>query len=103
MKSVIVERGAVNVEALDAALRAALGAATTGYSISGGNVIVHLLDSATAQQENQARIQKLNQARTNYGVNPLDVATYTAQPALIQQLAQKISWLEQEIAALQGG
>jgi hypothetical protein len=121
MKDVTIERSTVNIEALDAELRAALGAATTGFTAGGGKIVVHLLDSATPQQENLARQivlahdparltpqqqqeaerkTKLDQARRDYGAAELDLAPYAGQGPIIQKLAQKILWLEREIADL---
>jgi hypothetical protein len=121
MKDITIERSAVNIDALDAELRAALGAATSGYSIGGGKVIVHLLDSATPQQEALARQvvathdaarltqqqqqeaerqSRLAQSRRDFGAMEIDLAPYGTQPPTIQQLAQKIAWLEREITDL---
>ncbi len=121
MKDIAIERSTVNIDALDAELRAALGAATTGFTIGGGRVTVHLLDSAIPAQETLARQivaahdsarltqqqqleaerkGKLDQARRDYGAAEIDLAPYGVQPPPIQQLAQKIAWLERELADL---
>ncbi len=55
MKTIQVERSNINIEALDATLRTALGNGTTGLSYQKGIVIVHLVDSVSADQEKQAR------------------------------------------------
>jgi hypothetical protein len=121
MKDISIERSIVNIDALDSELRAALGELTTGFSTGGGRVIVHLLDAATSQQEGLARQivlahdparltppqqleaerqAKLDQARKEYGAAEIDLAVYDSQGPIIQQLAQKIAWLEREIADL---
>jgi hypothetical protein len=121
MKDITIERGIVNIDALDADLRAALGDITSGFSVSGGRVIVHLLDAATRQQEDQARQivlnhdptrltqqqqqqaerqAKLDQARKDYGTAEIDLTVYASQGPIIQQLAQKIAWLEREVTDL---
>ena len=118
MKDITIERTTVNIDALDAELCTALGAVTTGFSLGGGRVIVHLLDSATSQQEslarqivlthdpnrltpeqqaNELRKTKLEQARRDFGAAEIDLALYSAQTPPVQQLAQKIAWLEREI------
>jgi len=55
------------------------------------------------QQAEVDRETKLNQARQNYGAAELDLTGFSGQPALIQQLAQKIVLLEREIADLREG
>jgi hypothetical protein len=108
----------VNIEALDQAIRAACPN-FTGLSTGKRGVALHFSPNVTSaeretarqiaenhdpeqltprQQAEMQRRQQLDQARTNYGVNPLDLTAYNSQGVLIQQLAQKISWLEQEIA-----
>jgi hypothetical protein len=87
-------------------------------------VIIHLQDNATPQQESQAmqiaqshdpskltpeqqaaitRKSKLDQARRDYGATELDLQPFGGQPALIQQIAQKVVFLEREIAEMRGG
>jgi hypothetical protein len=121
MKDIAIERGIVNIDALDADLRADLGDITTGFSVVVGTVIVHLLDTATPQQENRARQivlahdptrltqqqqqqaerqARLDQARRDYGAAEIDLSVYASQGPIIQQLAQKIAWLEREITNL---
>jgi hypothetical protein len=124
MQSISIDRTAVNVEALDADLRAALGVLTSGISVGRGQVIVHLLDTATPAQINQARAvvqahdparltpeqqtraarrARLEQSRQDYGAAELDLTAFTGQSALVRLLAQKIAWLEQEINTLRLG
>jgi hypothetical protein len=121
MIEVIIQRAAVNIEALDTALRAALGNVATGISVGGGQVKLHLTDDATpaqvdtaralavahvptdltpAQQAALIRRQKLDQARRDYGASEIDLTVYAGQNALLVALAQKIAWLERELAAL---
>lgn len=125
MKEVKINNiAAVNVPALDKALRDVLGATVFGVSYNGEEVTVHLADSATTaqlgqarsialahdptqltpdQQAEAARKVKLEQTRSDFGAADIDLAAYGSQPALIQKMAQKIAWLEQEITELRGG
>ncbi len=124
MKDILVTKNAVNLEALDADLKTALGSIVTGVSTGPYGVQVHFTDAVTAAQENQARsivqshdpekltpnqqsalnhTTKLNQARADYGATALDLAALKGQPSFIQQMAQKIAWLELEIKELRGG
>ena len=121
MREIMIERSTVNIEALDATLRTALGQAISGVSSRAGQVIVHL--SATVSQaqidqarsiviahdpaqltaEQQAEIDRRQALETARAANttPLNTADYNSETAAIQQLAQKIAWLEQEIDNLQ--
>lgn len=120
MKTITIQRSSVNIEALDAALQAVFGNRMSGISTGKYGVQVHLADDATPQEisqaksivtnhdpsvltpEQQAEAQRqavLEQARTA-NATPLNVGDYSGQTALIQALAQKISWLEQEITDL---
>jgi hypothetical protein len=124
MITITIQRGAVNIEALDAEVRAALGALTSGIGITLNGVQVYLVDTATpaqiaqarallqahdparqtpAQQAAAARKAKLDGLRQDVGNNDLDLTPYNGQAAVIRVLAQKIAWLEQEIAALRAG
>lgn len=123
MKNIVHERKAVNPEALDAELRAALGAALIGISAGPNGVLVHLQDDVTAQQvttaqqlvaahdpsrlsprqqAEQERQQQLAALRSAKGaaLNPTD---YGSKDTLVQVLAQKLAWLEQEVLDLRGG
>lgn len=121
MHNITIEPRNVNPEALDGELRAALGEVYAGLSTGPYGICIHLADEASPAQEQQAkqivashdparltagqqaeldRVEKLEQARNDYGVVELDAAAYKSQPALIQQLAQKIVMLEREIADL---
>lgn len=124
MADIVIDRTNINFEALDAEIRTALGNITSGISVGGGKVVVHLAANATQQQMNQVRAivqahnpaqltpgqqaeiqrrQRLNQARQDYGSTPLDLTVYGSVDANMRRLAQKIYWLEQEIAELRGG
>jgi hypothetical protein len=121
MIEVNVTRASVNIEALDEQLRTTFGALTSGFSISSGQVIVYLGNQATPAQVNQARTivtnhdpsllttaqqaalmqrQKLDQARRDYAASETDLTPYVGKDPLLVTLAQKIVWLEREIAAL---
>lgn len=110
-----IERSTVNLESLDADLRAALGEAVSGISTHAGFVTVHFTgksipaDTQTArqiiinhdpskltpaqqgQQEHAAKLASLRQQKGD----DLDSAKF-ADP-LLNELARKIAWLEQEI------
>lgn len=129
MREIQVKREMVNVEALDAALRAALGEVVFGISAGPEGVIAHLADAATAQQITQAqtlieqhdptlltpeqqvkleRYQQLEGARALGETNPLPVdgegyktIAGLTDEALVR-LAQKVAWLEREIPLLRG-
>jgi hypothetical protein len=117
----------INREALDAALAETLGAAYGGFSAQERGAIITVtvfiasetkpaqitaLDALMAahdpavltdeQQARQAQQQKLAAARRDYKGTDLDPAAYLGETALVQDLARKIAWLEQEIAALHG-
>lgn len=120
MQEVSFEPQPLNLVALNATLHAALGDALIGISVGSYGLRVHLSETATSQQvaqvktivlkhdpnqltpeqaAEQQREGKLEQARESNAA-PLDVTAY-ADPAL-RKLADKIAWLEQEIAALRG-
>jgi hypothetical protein len=122
MQTITIARNSVNLEALDADIRAALGSKAAGISSGPYGVAVHLSDnasqadidqvqaivaahdSAVLTAEQQARIDQqaaLDSARAANAV-PVNLADYSGEAANMQQLAGKIAWLEQEIAALQG-
>jgi hypothetical protein len=115
-----IERVDVNVELLDAQLRALGDNLFYGLSIQRNSVILYLNDAAssdlqktlahaarqhdstqmTPQQEaHAARQSQIEQGRTQ---TPLDAARYADSPTLIQALAAKIAWLEQEMRDLRG-
>lgn len=117
---------AINREALDTALAEAFGAVYGGFAARETaeqiEVTVYIdsgikpsqlnaLDALMAahdpavltpdQQARQAQAQKLAAARRDYRSMDLNLAAYNSENALVQALARKIAWLEQEIAALQ--
>jgi hypothetical protein len=121
MIDIIVGRASVNIAALDAQLRAALGIITSGFSAGNGQVVVHLLETATPAQVDQARAiviahdptalttaqqaalarrQKLDQSRRDSGASEIDLSLYTGKDPLLDALARKVAWLEREIADL---
>jgi hypothetical protein len=57
----------------------------------------------TERQAETDRRTRLAQARQNYRAPEMDLTAYGSQSAIIQRLAQKIAWLEQEVADLRGG
>jgi len=120
MKTITIAREQTNITALDEALENALGENYLGLSAYGGEVRVHLLRETSdadvlqaqqivhdhdpaqltmGQQAEITRRQNLLQARAD---NPalLDTATYAASDPLLQELAHKLNWLEQEIRDL---
>ena len=115
MQEIAVNLSTVNIEGLDAALRAALGAKALGVSVRHGAVALLLTDDARAADVAQARsiaaahdpnaltpAQKERQALLTLRAansTPLDPAAYAGESALIQALADKIAWLEREIGA----
>jgi hypothetical protein len=115
-----IERADVNVELLDAQLRAAAGEHFYGLSLQRGAVLLYLSDAISPdtqqtlgriarqhdatqvtpkQQAEAERKIALEQGRTRV---PIDEKQYEGSPALIQALAAKIAWLEQEIRDLRG-
>ena len=125
MKDITIERNAVNLAALDADLRAALGAAVSGASYAQSVVTVHFTDKIDSgdvdkqvdtarrivlnhdpavltpqQQKEQAQAAKLAAARQSNTAD-LDAAKF-ADPQL-NEVARKVAWLEQEIIALRAG
>ena len=129
MREIQVEREIVNVEALDAALRAALGGVVFGISAGPQKVVTYVADDATVQQislvqtlieqhdptlltpEQQVKLERheqLEQARALGETNPLlvDGEGYKTVAGLtddaLLRLAQKVAWLEREIMSLRG-
>ncbi len=113
----------LNREALNAQLIALLGVVYGGFAdqqtATGFNVTVFLSNTLsdftdldvlmathdpqqlTADQlARQDRQQKLLAARRDFQGSELDPADYVGESALLQVLARKIAWLEQEIASL---
>ncbi len=125
MKTVTIDVPAeINVAALDAALRDALGADFFGLVAGGQRVTLCLADSVKPAQLNQARrlvethdpaqltpeqqaaadrAAKLQQSRGEAGTGELRLADFEGKEALLAQLARKVLWLEREIRALREG
>jgi hypothetical protein len=116
----------LNREALNAALIQLLGIHYGGFAdrqtVTGYTVTVFLssaladfaqLDALMAahdpqqltaeQRARQEQQQKLASARRDYQGSDLDPADYAGENALVQTLARKIAWLEQEVASLREG
>lgn len=55
MSDIILDRQHVNMDALDATLRAALGTAISGISFAKRKVAIHFVSEPTAEQDAQAR------------------------------------------------
>ena len=120
MLNIVVElTGPVNLEALDAALRSALGGAVVGVSAADDSVLIHLRADASPdtaaqarsaaarhdpaalsprQQAERDRSDRLDAARRDAGDSPLDPDAF-ADPRL-RALAQRVVWLALEIEAL---
>jgi hypothetical protein len=118
MNDIVVQKASINIEALDADLRAALGAAVSGISYGGGQVTVHMDDNATPTQVQQA--QQIVGSHDANRLTAAQQAAVTRQEALAQlrqtadgitlatadfagkqrDLAQKVMWLEQEVREL---
>ncbi len=109
----------VNVEALDAALRAALGGAVVGVSAAADGVHIHLraeagpdaaaqarsiavrhdpLALSQRQQAERERRERLAAARSDAAASPLDPDAFA--DARVRALAQRVAWLALEIEAL---
>lgn len=122
MKTLPINRSSVNVSALDTELRNTLSEQYVGLSERPGTVKVHLMNSASAAQMQQAeqlvldhnaaaltaeqeaeqtRQQAITQFRSN-DAGELDLTAYDGASAEIQALAQKLAWLELEIRELRG-
>jgi len=124
MKTLTIERTNINGSALDTSLRSAFPKKFDGFTHNGEIVTLLFQDTVTDQELQQAeslveshapskltpdqqaevdRKAKLDQARKDVGAVGLDTKAFNSQPVLIQQLAQKIAWLELEITQLKGG
>lgn len=117
MHQIIIERDGINIEALDEVLRSALNTTYIGLSTRPNEVILHLIQSSTPEQRNQARQlvlnhdssqhtqtqqrrqqrrQRLDQLRRDNDAD-INEDDYALELPLFRALAQKIAWLEQEI------
>jgi hypothetical protein len=120
MISIAVESTNINVEALDSDLREALGSTVLGISWDGQEVGVYLSEDATQAQISQARqiVEQHNpdhltpdqqaalarntllETLRNENAAQIDVSAYEEESPTVQTLAQKIAWLELEVAAM---
>ena len=121
MKTLQIELAAANVTALDYDLRTALTSHFFGLTYDGKLVTLVLDDAVTGNEVRQAQTivaahdpskltpdqqaeilqaAKLDQARKDYATTQLDLSVYQGKDALLQKLAEKVVWLEQEINAL---
>lgn len=106
-----------NLEQLDAELRSIFNEIIFGVSANHKEVIVHLTEEASENQletarelvlaHNPARLTQAQQAakqlqteREKQLAIPLMVQAFENEPESVQQLAEKIAWLELEILTL---
>lgn len=122
MQDISFTRESANVEALDAELRAALGALMLGVSAAANTVTVHLAAPAAPdqaqhigqivrdhdaarltprQQAELARRALIDDARSRHA-GLLDPADFAAEPDAIRRLADRLAWLELELRELRG-
>jgi hypothetical protein len=120
MIEVWIDRSDVNIELLDAQLRAVGGDLVYGVSTQRGGVMVYISEAMsekmrkqlaqivrthdstqmTPQQEIAAeRYTLLQEARSDA---PLSTEDFNGADTLTRALAKKIAWLEQEIRELRG-
>ena len=120
MRHVMFERPPLNLPALEDDLRAALGAAYAGCSLTPTALVVHLHRDSDAEGERRARrvvrdhdperlsagqerareqAQRLAAARAEAGSAP-DPAAY-ADPQ-VAALVRRVNWLAAEVEALRG-
>lgn len=117
MIEITFRRTDVNVEALDEQLRVGVGAAVLGVSTGSENMRVFMAESATQEQQEQARAivgahrpeQLTARQRTQRDAEQelkalrranqtaLDAGEYDSSEAQIVKLAGKVAWLEREI------
>ncbi len=115
-----VERNDVNVELLDAQLRAIGGDAFYGLSVQRGGITLCVSETASdtvqkqlmqaARQHDAAQVTDQQKAETERAdillerrkeplLNPEE---YVTSDALLRALADKVAWLEQEVRDLRG-
>ncbi len=120
---VITDMSGVNLEALDASLRQALGATVAGISLRRAQVIVHLatdaspqqvasarslvqrhdpLQLSTKQQEQKQREQQIKAAHAD-ALAARKAATGGDVSEQIALLTRRIDWLEKALEALAAG
>lgn len=117
-----IARDTINIELLDSELRSAMGEAYVGLSFAPNNVTAYLRDDISEALVTEARqiIQQHDAAELTYQQRataelyaklallrtqnsiPLDEGEFAEEAPLIRLLAQKVGWLELEIAALRG-
>jgi multidrug efflux pump subunit AcrA (membrane-fusion protein) len=113
MQNIEVTKSIVNVAGLDAELRNNLGDVVKGVSVRRGQVIVHLDDRVTAAQVSQAQQIVLDhdasqrtpeQSARQQLEADRKIYRQLFDPASInlQQLAERVAWLENEIRDLRG-
>ncbi len=121
---VITDMSGVNLEALDASLRAALGATVAGISLRGAQVIVHLaadaspqqvasarslvqrhdpLQLSTKQQEDKQREQQIKTAHEDALAARKQTVEASDVSGQIALLTRRIDWLEKMLEALAAG
>ena len=120
---VITDMSGVNLEALDASLRQALGAAVAGISLRRAQVIVHLAADASPQQVASARSlvqrhdpQQLSEKQQEQKQREQQIKAAHADALAARQaatgadineqvalLTRRIDWLEKMLEALAAG
>ena len=121
---VITDMSGVNLEALDASLRQALGATVKGISLRRGQVIVHLATDASPQQVASARSlvqrhdpQQLSQEQQEQKQREQQIKAAHEDALAARQaatggadineqvalLTRRIDWLEKMLEALAAG
>lgn len=117
MPTITISRDAVNLVALDAELRTALGELAQGVSVEGQKVHLHLHEDVSTEeialarriarqhdaalltpeqsrrQQRRTRLQSLRQSLQD----ALDESAYDSADPLLRQMAQRLAWLELEI------
>jgi hypothetical protein len=120
--SVTFSRESVNADALIATLRDAFGDDLSGISVSQGenedSITLYFVDVPTEAQRDQAQElisahdpslksagqqeqEAIEAQREEFLAAPLDVETFD-DDALLRQLAERVAWLERELARLVG-
>ena len=120
---IITDMSGVNLEALDASLRAALGATVAGISLRRAQVIVHLASDASPQQVASARSlvqrhdpQQLSQKQQEQKQREQQIKAAHEDALAARQaaadgdvseqvalLTRRIDWLEKALEALAAG
>ncbi len=116
MQNVSIDRLVVNVDLLDAELKAAIPDLVIGMSTGRGQVVVHLEDAATgidiAAAEDIVNVHdetKLTTTQQKVLQREIDLAdgrlsydvVVDPQTVTLEELAARIAWLEEEIRDLQ--